>query len=343
VHAEVEPIDDLAATVERIEQVASHSREGGVRVSLDQAQDAERSRLGHRRQAIVLRRAVPDELLPTFFVIGAAKCGTTSLHFYLDQHPEISMSYPKEPHVFADSRGLIESPDYRGHFEPGPSVRGDASTGYSRFPAEGDAAAAIGSAIPDAKLIYLVGDPVERIISDYAQQITGGGERLSLEEALVDFDDPANFYVCASRYAMQVENYFRYFEPSQLIVLEQWRLRHERRAVLREVFSFLGVDPDFWSSEFDLEIATREDHVRHHGLQWRLRESRLGAAYRRLLPVRSRILLTRTLRRRIGPAPRPTLDPGRREALTEILLPEVGRLRELTGRPLEHLPGAPPA
>jgi hypothetical protein len=285
---------------------------------------------------------VPDELLPTFFVIGAAKCGTTSLHFYLDQHPEISMSDPKEPHVFADSRSLDESPDYWGLFKPGPSVRGESSTGYSRYPAEGDAAAAIGAAIPDAKLIYLVGDPVERIISDYAQQVAVGVEPLSLEEALIDFDDPANFYVCASRYAMQLENYLRYFESSQLIVLEQWRLRHERRAVLREVFSFLGVDPDFWSSEFGLEIATREDHVRHDGLLWRLRASRLGVAYRRL-PVGLRLRLTRTLRRRAGGAPRPTLDPERRGALNEILLPEVGRLRQLTGRRLEHLPGAPGA
>jgi hypothetical protein len=285
---------------------------------------------------------VTDELLPTFFVIGAAKCGTTSLHFYLDQHPEISMSEPKEPHVFADSRSLAESPDYRGLFKPGPTVRGESSTGYSRYPAEGDAAAAIGAAIPEAKLIYLVGDPIERIISDYAQQVAVGVEPLSLEEALIDLDDLANFYVCASRYAMQMENYLRYFELSQLMVLEQWRLRHERRAVLREVFSFLGVDPDFWSSGFGLEIATREDHVRHDGLLWKLRASRLGAAYRRL-PVGSRLRLTRTLRRRAGGSRRPTLDPGSRGALNEILLPEVSRLRQLTGRRLEHLPGAPPA
>ena len=51
--------------------------------------------------------------------------------------------------------------------------------------------------------------------------------------------------------------------------------------MLREVFSFLGVDPDFWSSGFGLEIATREDHVRHDGLLWRLRSSWLGAAYRK--------------------------------------------------------------
>jgi hypothetical protein len=285
---------------------------------------------------------VPDGPLPTFFVIGAAKCGTTSLHFYLDQHPEISMSDPKEPHVFADSRSLDESLDYRGHFEPGPSVRGESSTGYSRYPAEGDAAAAIGAAIPDAKLIYLVGDPVERIISDYSQQISVGVEPLSLEQALSDFEDPGNFYVCASRYATQVENYLRYFEPSQLLVLEQWRLRHERRAVLREVFSFLGVDSSFWSPEFGAEMATREDHVRHEGLFWKLRSSWLGALYRRL-PVGPRLRLTRTLRRRAGGLQRPELDPDRRAALNELLLPEMRRLRELTGKRLVHLPGAPPA
>jgi hypothetical protein len=285
---------------------------------------------------------VSDELLPTFFVIGAAKCGTSSLHFYLDQHPGISMSDLKEPHVFAASRSLAMRSDYRGLFKSGPSVRGESSTGYSRYPAEGDAAAAIGAAIPDAKLIYLVGEPVERIISDYAQQVAVGVEPLSLKEALNDFDDPGNFYVCASRYAVQVENYLRYFEPSQLLVLEQWRLRHERRAVLREVFSFLNVDPDFWSAGFDPEIATREDHVRHDGLLWRLRASWLGAVYRKL-PVGPRLWLTRTLRRRAGGAPRPELDPHRRAALDELLLPEMGRLRRVTGKPLEHLPRPPPA
>ena len=284
---------------------------------------------------------MPDELLPTFFVIGAAKSGTTSLHFYLDQHPEVSMSDPKEPHVFADSRSLDESPGYQGLFKPGPSVRGESSTGYSRYPAEGDAAAAIRAAIPDAKLIYLVGDPVERIVSDYAQQVAVGVEPLSLEEALADFDDPGNFYVCASRYAMQVENYLRHFELSQLLVLEQWRLRNERRTVLREVFRFLGVDPGFRSPAFAVEIATREDHVRHDGLLWKLRSSRLGAAYRRL-PLSPRLRLTRTLRR-AGGARRPELDAERRLALDELLLPEMGRLRELTGKRLEHLPGGTPA
>lgn len=281
-----------------------------------------------------------EELLPTFFVIGAAKCGTTSLHFYLDQHPEISMADPKEPHVFADSRSLDESSDYGGHFEPGPSVRGESSTGYSRWPAEGDAASRIGAAIPDAKLIYLVGEPVERLVSDYAQQVAVGVEPLTFEQAFDDFEDPANFYMCASRYATQVENYLKYFDSSRLLVLEQWALRHERRETLREIFEFLGVDTDYWTSGFEPEIGTRQEHVRHDSLLWRLRSSWVGAGYRKL-PVGPRLRISRTLRRRMGGAPpRPEFSPERREAIAELLIPEMERLRELTGRPFEHLPGA---
>jgi hypothetical protein len=280
------------------------------------------------------------ELQPNFFIIGAAKCGTTSLHFYLDHHPEIAMADPKEPHVFADSRSLHNYRSYDGMFRAGTRMRGDSSTGYSRYPAEGDAASRIHAAIPDARLIYVVGEPVERLVSDYAQQLAVGVEPLTFEQAFDDYEDPANFYMCASRYATQVENYLTYFDSSQLLVLEQWALRHERRVTLREVFEFLGVDPDFWTSGFEPEIGTRQEHVQHDSLLWRLRASWVGAAYRKL-PVGPRLRISRALRRRIGGAPpRPEFTPERREAITELLIPELDRLRELTGRPFAHLPGA---
>ena len=76
-------------------------------------------------------------------------------------------------------------------------------------------------------------------------------------------------------------------------------------------------------------------------LLWRLRSSWAGAAYRKL-PVGPRLRISRLLRRRMGGAPaRPKFTPERREAITQVLVPEMGRLRELTGRPFEHLPGAP--
>ncbi len=152
---------------------------------------------------------------PTFFIIGAAKCGTSSLHFYLDQHPEISMSSIKEPSVFSTPRWAARWDDHEGLFDCEARVRGEGSTTYSRYPVEGDAAEAIHAAVPGAKLIYLVGEPVERAVSDYMQAKVMGLERRPFDEAVreLPFDDPENYYLCASKYTMQLERYLEAFRP----------------------------------------------------------------------------------------------------------------------------------
>ena len=80
--------------------------------------------------------------LPTFFIIGAAKAGTTSLHFYLDQHPQIQMSAIKEPNYFAGAANGIPYPvgrvdrleRYEQLFDPAFEVRGEASPSYTSAP-----------------------------------------------------------------------------------------------------------------------------------------------------------------------------------------------------------------
>jgi hypothetical protein len=93
--------------------------------------------------------------LPNLVVIGAMKCGTTSLHHYLDLHPEISMSRPKELNFFIGDDG--GPGDWRGgtwrrgtawyaqHFEPAAPVRGEVSPGYTSpsFPYEAGRMAAV--------------------------------------------------------------------------------------------------------------------------------------------------------------------------------------------------------
>lgn len=267
---------------------------------------------------------------PTFVIIGAAKCGTSALHFYLGQHPEISMSSIKEPSVFSSPRWAERWDDYTGLFDCDARVRGEASTTYSRYPVEGDAARAMHAAIPGAKLIYLVGDPVERAVSDYMQAQFMGLESRSFADAIgeLPFDDPGNYYLCASKYTMQLGRYMQHFDPSALRVLEQRSLREDRSAVLAEIFRFLGVDTGFSSPLFEPEIGTREDQPRHNGLEFRLRHSALGRTYRSL-PVALRLrvigLRRRALRR---PYTRPALDPRLRAKLDEVLGGELeGALR----------------
>lgn len=281
--------------------------------------------------------------VPNFFIIGAPKCGTTSLHFYLADHPQISMSRVKEPHVLCSPRWVPSLGDYEGLLDCRAVRRGESSTGYSRYPAEGDAAVRIHELVPGAKLLYLVGNPVERIVSDYAQAVAVGVERRSIDEALTDFTDPAHWYVCASRYGMQIDQYLQYFDRSSLIVIDQLDLRDRREQTLRRVFEFLEVDQDFWSPGFRPELATREDHVRYDGLAWRLRGSVLGRVFR-TLPPRVRLPASRAVRRRFAnPPSRPTLDPALRLELADFLRPEVEYVQALVGKPLQHWLDGDPA
>jgi hypothetical protein len=271
--------------------------------------------------------------LANFFIIGAPKCGTSSLHFYLDQHPQISMSNVKEPCVFADPRWLPKHDDYEGMFDCDATRRGEASTAYTRFPIEGDAAPLIRAAVPHAKLLYLIRDPLERIRSDYLQLLSVGIERRDFNEALRDYSDPANIYVSASRYAMQIDRYLEHFDRSALLLLEQSDLRGRREQTLQRVFTFLDVDPAFSSRRFETEFFKREDYVGYQGVFDRLRSSMLGDAFRKL-PARLRLRVSRRARRIFQRAPSTEIDPILRDELVDFLRPEVERVRSLTGQPL---------
>lgn len=272
--------------------------------------------------------------LPNLFIIGAPKCGTSALHFYLSQHPEISMSRVKEPHVFSNPRWMPSRGDYDGLLSWDAPWRGESSTSYTRYPAEGDAAARIYKAVPTAKLIYLVGEPVERIVSDYAQAVAVGVETRSLEDAIGDYSDRSNWYVCASRYATQISRYLALFDRASLLIIMQSDLRTKRADTLMRVFDFIGVDERFWSREFEPEVATRDDHMRYGSAAWHLRESTVGRAFRRM-PARLRLPMSRAVRRRLAkPVPRPTLDSDLRTDLVEFLRDEILQFQKVTGEPL---------
>ena len=87
-------------------------------------------------------------LLPTFMIIGAAKAGTTSLHHYLDQHPEISMSTPKETNFFERPDAAENLDEYQRCFQPGTKLRGEASVHYTCWPTVDGVAERISATLP---------------------------------------------------------------------------------------------------------------------------------------------------------------------------------------------------
>jgi hypothetical protein len=272
---------------------------------------------------------------PNVIVIGAAKTGTTSLHTYLDLHPQASMSDPKELKFFEHEEDLAGLAAYLEHFDPDAEVRGESSPSYAQFPRLEGVPERIRWLNPAVRLIYLVRDPVPRAVAHWAQMVAFADERRGLTEAFATLEPRENLYVCASSYATQLEYYLRSFDAEQVMVIDQHRLRHDRREVLREVFGFLGIDAGFWAPEFDREFNPRREQRRRSGLWWSLRSSPLGAAFRRLprgLRSGLRRPLDRTLSRQVG---RPELPSEIRSRLEQALAPEVARLRELTGQRFE--------
>lgn len=123
-------------------------------------------------------------MLPNFIIIGAMKCGTTSLHFYLNQHPQIFMSQKKELNFF--SRYWDFGVDWYSSKFPNKEnmICGEASPSYSKFQVWPNVPQRIHAIIPHAKIIYLVRNPIERIRSQYVHFYSSDKENRSLELAI---------------------------------------------------------------------------------------------------------------------------------------------------------------
>ena len=190
--------------------------------------------------------------------------------------------------------------------------------------------ARISELVPDARLIYLVRDPIDRTVSHYLHAVAVSGERRQLAEALGDFD-PANLYICASRYATQLEQFLPHFAADRILIIEQSDLRHSRDDTMRRIFAFLGVDSDFESSGFATEYRGSDAGRRYPG--WYRAVLDLGAKTPlALVPAP----LRRKLRARVEGAVLPaqddvTVDDQLRDSLTQFFSAEADRFRTLTG------------
>ncbi len=124
---------------------------------------------------------------PDFFVVGAAKSGTSSLHRHLEQHPAVFMPAVKEPHFFSDERPPVQEVkslrEYLALFADSPlgARAGEASTSNLYSP---ESASRIKAFQPDAGIIMVLRNPVDRAYSQYWNQVHEGVEPLSFEEAL---------------------------------------------------------------------------------------------------------------------------------------------------------------
>ena len=286
---------------------------------------------------------------PNLFVIGAAKCATSSLHGLLGGHPAVFMSPLKEPGYFADpDTGAVETrpfarPDGTTEHRPyrnaradylalfagaaGARYRGESSTRYSmghRYPGT---AGRIAAAAPDARVVYAVRDPVERTLSHYWWHVRHEGEARGPLAAVRD--DP--HYRETSHYAARVRPYLDRFGPGRVYVLTAEDLGADPAGTLAGMFAWLGLPPHAPPPRIGRANVTDDVVVRpRSGTLERVRFSKAYGLVSAAVPGP----LRRAARRlNEDPVDRSAVDDGPARAyLRDIHAPQVSELEELLGR-----------
>lgn len=237
------------------------------------------------------------------------KAGTTSLHSYLDAHPDVFVSAVKELNFFIANRNWVRGVDwYRSQFSAaneGQAI-GEASPNYTKSPAFPGVPELMASVVPDARLIYVVREPVARIRSHFIHSARRGRDGRRFAAAAFD-----PHYVACSMYSMQLDCYLEHFNRDQILVVTSEALRDQRRATVARVLGHIGSDPAATPANIDQEFHRTEPGVPISTKRRWLRR-----------PAEGRKLANRALE---------DLEPRLLEQLHDILRPDVARLHAFLG------------
>ncbi|MEQ9621323.1 sulfotransferase family protein [Coleofasciculus chthonoplastes] len=300
------------------------------------------------------RRSGNFMVLPNFLIIGAAKAGTSSLYYYLQQHPQIYMSPVKEPKFFA----LEGEPlDFQGPDQGINRTSRTSLAAYSELFQDVSDEIAIGEAsplylysfkaairikhyLPNVKLIAILRHPVDRAFSSFAHLVREGYETLSFAEALREEPTriqqkwaPLFYYKQQGFYYTQLKRYFDTFERSQIKLYLYEELAANSTAVVQDIFRFLGVDDTFIPDLSRKNIS---------GVP---KSRRLYSLFNRDNPIKSALkpFFSEQLRRSIAEkfdkqnlGAKPILLPEDRQDLLKLYKEDILKLQNLIQRDLSH-------
>lgn len=210
--------------------------------------------------------SIGNAMMPNFLIIGAAKAGTTSLYYYLSQHPQIYMSPSKEPRFFAlegetlafrnPDKGINETSitqleNYLKLFE---GVKDEVAIGEASplYLYSEKAVERIKYYIPHVKLIAILRNPVDRAFSCYTHLIREGIEPFSFEGGLKEEESRIRdnwahlwHYRQAGYYYPQLKRYFKNFGREQIKIYLYEDLNKNSTEIAQDAYRFLGVDDSF--------------------------------------------------------------------------------------------------
>ena len=205
---------------------------------------------------------------PDYIVIGAMKCGTTTLAAQLGAQAGLFMTTPKEPNYFSDDDVFARGPDwYSALFDaaaPG-DLLGEASTHYTKLPDRPDTLARMQAAVPNPRLVYMIRDPMARLVSHYIHAWSEGETAAPLSEALTALPRLVNYGL----YGMQIAPYVQAYGADAILLTSLEALKADPEGELTRVARHIGHSgPVTWQESNEQENASggRVRKLPLHGL-----------------------------------------------------------------------------
>ena len=309
-----------------------------------------------------------NEKIPNFFVVGAPKCGTTSLYHYFSQHPEIYLSPIKEPVFFAKdivewhTRCKFSNPYFnpKEYFKKPKlyfihiayltklehylalfkNVKNEKAIGemavlnlFSNV-----AAKEIYEFNPEAKIIIILRNPIDRVFSHFLANLRDGRDsnKSFLKTVVDDFEkddrDCKQYYIEMSLYYNQLKRYLDVFPKSNVKIILFDDYKRNTGRVLKELFEFLGVNPDV---DIDFKIKKNESLIpRFPGLNRRLKDIR--RRIRSLFPNGVPDFLKKSYHLLVMEREKPVLSRDEREFLLPFFKEDILKTQDLIGEDLSN-------
>ncbi len=281
------------------------------------------------------------EVWPNFFIVGAQRCRTTFLYNYLKQIPRVYMSPVKEPGYFSVSinpKLKLTKPirDKKKYLKLFSGVKdeiaiGEASPSYLWDP---KAPKLIHETVPDAKIIMILRDPVERSYSHYLLGLGLGYQTLpfreAMKKALNGLDDYSNRIASTSFYSEQVKRYLNFFKKEQIKIFIFEEFMKDIRKSVREVLDFLEVSSEIPDS---VKIVTNTVDVSAGRFTKHLiRNKVLRLLVRDLIPAEGGSIVRKFFSKKTK---KPPLSEDDRKFVKEVYKEDAKNLQIILGR---HMP-----
>ncbi|MFK7883224.1 MAG: sulfotransferase [Phycisphaerales bacterium] len=268
---------------------------------------------------------------PDFVIIGAMKCATSTLHDQLARQSGVFMSTPKEPNFFSDDEQWAQGLCWYGSlFETAQpdDLCGESSTHYTKLPAYPDTVSRLSAHVPDAKFIYIMRDPIDRLVSQYIHEWSMRNISVPIDEAVRTHHELLDY----SKYSMQIRPWLERFGHAKVLPVFFERLTNRPDAEFDRICRFLGLDDTrSWYKEAEAKNVSSQRTQRSPFRDLVLSIPALKTLRRTLLPesVRERI------KSRWRMEQRPELSQEARLWVTKQLDSDIRELGQMLGIDLD--------